>query len=57
MARRKEYDVIVVGGGPGGVTCAAFLAKWGLKTLLIEKNERVGGKMITLSKKIGRAHV
>jgi phytoene dehydrogenase-like protein len=51
MARRKEYDVIVVGGGPGGVTCAAFLANWGLKTLLIEKNERVGGKMITLSKR------
>jgi len=51
MARRKEYDVIVVGGGPGGVTCAAFLAKWGLKVLLLDKNQRVGGKMITLSKK------
>jgi len=32
-----DYDVIVVGGGPGGSTAARFCAKAGLKTLLIEK--------------------
>jgi phytoene dehydrogenase-like protein len=47
----QKYDVIVVGGGPGGVSCAALLAKWGLKPLLLEKNERCGGKMITVSAK------
>jgi geranylgeranyl reductase family protein len=32
-----DYDVIVVGAGPGGSTAARFCARWGLKTLLIEK--------------------
>jgi geranylgeranyl reductase family protein len=32
-----DYDVIVVGGGPGGSTAARFCAKAELKTLLIEK--------------------
>ena len=43
-----KYDVIVVGAGPGGATCGALLAKWGLKTLLLDKNERVGGKVMGL---------
>jgi len=33
----QDYDVIVVGGGPGGSTAARFCAQAGLKTLLIEK--------------------
>jgi geranylgeranyl reductase family protein len=33
----SDYDVIVVGGGPGGATAARFCAQAGLKTLLIEK--------------------
>lgn len=32
-----DYDVIVVGAGPGGSTAARFCAQAGLKTLLIEK--------------------
>ena len=34
-----DYDVIVVGGGPGGSTASRFCAKAGLKTLLIEKEK------------------
>jgi len=32
-----DYDVIVVGGGPGGATASRFCAQAGLKTLLVEK--------------------
>jgi len=37
------YDVVVIGGGPNGLTVASYLAKAGLNTLLIEKNSDVGG--------------
>jgi phytoene dehydrogenase-like protein len=45
-----KFDVIVVGAGPGGTACAALLQKRGAKTLLIEKNDRVGGKSLNYSK-------
>jgi len=40
----ESYDVIVVGAGMGGATCAALLARRGLKTLLVDKNAVPGGK-------------
>jgi len=41
------YDVVVIGGGPNGLTVAAYLSKAGLKTLLIERNHDVGGGVWT----------
>jgi phytoene dehydrogenase-like protein len=37
------HDVIVIGGGHNGLVAAAFLARRGLKTLVLERTERVGG--------------
>ena len=39
----KEYDVIVIGGGSGGLTVASGAASLGAKTALIEKSGKLGG--------------
>ena len=39
----KAYDVIVAGAGAGGMTAAAVAAAEGLKVLVVEKTEYVGG--------------
>jgi len=43
----KEYDVIVIGGGVNGLTCAAYLQKAGLKVALFERREEVGTHCVT----------
>ncbi len=40
----KMYDVIIIGGGPGGYTAALYAARAGLSTLVIEKMA-AGGQM------------
>lgn len=40
-------DVIIIGGGHNGLVAAAFLARSGLKPLVLERAERVGGCAIT----------
>lgn len=39
----RSADVVVVGGGHNGLVTAAFLAARGLKTLVLERTDRVGG--------------
>lgn len=43
MSGTAERDVIVLGAGAGGMTCAAVAAAEGLNVLLIEKAAQVGG--------------
>lgn len=38
-----RYDAIVIGGGINGLTCAAHLAKSGVRTVLIEQRDGLGG--------------
>ncbi len=37
------FDVVIVGGGPAGYTCAIRAAQYGLKVALIEKTDKLGG--------------
>ena len=46
-AAERTYDAIVVGGGHNGLTNGAYLAKAGLKTLILERRNVVGGAAIT----------
>jgi digeranylgeranylglycerophospholipid reductase len=41
-AIREQYDVVVVGAGPGGSTAARVAAQAGLSVLLIEKRQEIG---------------
>ena len=47
QAMNNEYDAIVVGGGHNGLVNAGYLAKAGLRTLVLEKRDLVGGAAIT----------
>jgi phytoene dehydrogenase-like protein len=40
---QSVYDVVIIGGGHNGLTCAAYLARTGLDVLVLEKNATVGG--------------
>ncbi len=44
---KTEYDAIIVGGGHNGLTSAGYLAKAGLKTLVLESRYIVGGACVT----------
>jgi phytoene dehydrogenase-like protein len=43
----KQYDIIIIGAGHNGLVAAYYLAKAGLKTLVLERREVVGGGAIT----------
>ncbi len=38
-----DYDLVVIGGGAAGLTCATGASKLGARTLLVEKEDRLGG--------------
>jgi phytoene dehydrogenase-like protein len=42
-----QYDVIIIGAGHNGLTCAAYLAREGLKILVLERRNLVGGAAVT----------
>jgi phytoene dehydrogenase-like protein len=46
-SQRDSLDVIVIGGGHNGLTCAAYLAAAGLKVVVLERRGVVGGAAVT----------
>lgn len=47
----RSFDAIVIGAGAGGLTAGALLAQKGLKTIIFEKNNIIGGLCATLQEK------
>ena len=45
MNNKKQYDLIVIGGGPGGYVAAIRAAQLSLKVLCIEKRKSLGGTL------------
>ena len=43
----SDYDVIIAGGGHNGLICAAVLVENGLNVLVAERNDWVGGGVVT----------
>jgi dihydrolipoamide dehydrogenase len=44
----SQYDVIVIGAGPGGYVCAIRCAQLGLKTACVEKRSALGGTCLNV---------
>ena len=44
--KETKYKVAVIGGGPSGLTCAAFLRRNGIGVTIYEKHEYLGGIMV-----------
>ena len=44
MAEKKNYDVIVIGAGPGGLTAALYAARANLKVVILDRGI-YGGQM------------
>ncbi|MEL6503263.1 MAG: dihydrolipoyl dehydrogenase [Pseudomonadota bacterium] len=44
----NEYDVVVIGSGPGGYVCAIKAAQLGLKTAIVEKWATLGGTCLNV---------
>jgi len=44
---KEHYDIVIIGGGHNGLVAACYLAKAGLKPLVLERRKTVGGLAIT----------
>lgn len=44
----KHFDVAIIGAGPNGLICGAYLARCGLKVVLLEARHETGGGLETL---------
>lgn len=45
--KNMKYDVVVIGGGPGGIPAALAAARLGVKVLIVDRNGYIGGNAVT----------
>ncbi|MBI5408538.1 MAG: NAD(P)/FAD-dependent oxidoreductase [Nitrospirae bacterium] len=43
MSNKYDYDAVIIGAGISGLVCGCYLAKAGMKVLIVEKNAKPGG--------------
>lgn len=51
LGKKYDYDIVIIGAGIGGLVCGCYSAKAGLKTLLVEKNQKIGGYCTSFTRK------
>lgn len=42
-SKKTDYEAIIIGAGIGGLVCGCYLARAGMKVLIVEKNNKPGG--------------
>lgn len=45
MAQQDNFDALIIGGGPAGISCAAELKDSGLSSLILERKGQLGGQL------------
>ncbi|MDI6891166.1 MAG: FAD-dependent oxidoreductase [Thermodesulfovibrionales bacterium] len=50
MSNQYDYDAIIIGAGISGLVCGCYLAKAGMKVLIVEKNAKPGGYCTSFTK-------
>ena len=48
---KNIYDVIIIGAGISGLICGCYLAKAGLKVLIVEQHDKPGGYFTSFKRK------
>lgn len=46
----KQYDVVIIGAGMGGLACGAILSRAGLRVIVLERNRQLGGNLQVFSR-------
>lgn len=49
--RENSYDVIIIGAGISGLVCGCYLAKAGMKVLIVEQHDKPGGYFTSFKRK------
>lgn len=51
MSIKYDYDAVIIGAGISGLVCGCYLAKAGMKVLIVEKNAKPGGYCTSFTRK------